>query len=236
MTNIINVVSQFPIPRTYPRLAMDAERVGAIAIHHTAVSPFSDANHVALVFPAAQMSDEDELNHIRVIHLYHKSKGFGGFAYHFIAFPSGRVYLVVPLNQWGSHVFAENDHLYGIVVAGDFTDAIPDIPQQVGVVGAIEHIFAYLGRRVPIRSHWAWGGTACPGARRQQWVPYLIDLVDGEEDEDVLTQEDKDFFIKQNENMMSWADKRAAVTRQVITDQATRTIEEVAKIIRNLSA
>ena len=178
---MIDVTAQFPIPLVWPRLLMDLARVDAIAVHHTAVDP-RGGGEALLLFPAAEMTQEDELNHIRVIHLYHKSKGFGGFAYHFIVFPSGRVYYIVPLTQWGAHVFGENDHLPGIVLAGDFTSTVPGLPQREGAAEAISTVYDALGRRVPIRPHRAWGGTVCPGNTWREWVPRLIELVDKEEE------------------------------------------------------
>ena len=175
MSSITDVIAQFPIPLVWPRLPMDLARVNAIAIHHTAT-----------LYLPPNATEEDELNQIAVIHIYHKSKGFGGFGYHFIAFPSGRVYLVTPLTQWGTHVEDENDHLYGIAVAGTFTDTVPGLLQREGVAEAITAIYATLGRRVPIRPHRAWnppwGGTICPGNTWRDWVPGLIELVDKEED------------------------------------------------------
>ncbi len=173
---MFDVTHRFPIPLVWPRLRMDLARVDAIAIHHTVTFYLS---------PNATV--EDELNQITVIDMYHRSKGFEGFGYHFIAFPSGRAYYVVRLAQWGAHVGGENDHLYGIAVAGDFTDRIPGLPQREGAVGAIAFIYGYLGRRLPIRPHRAWnppwGGTICPGNTWQDWVPGLIELVDGKEDD-----------------------------------------------------
>ena len=166
-----NVTRNYYIPLVWPRLTMDLKRVDAIAIHHTVTFFLS---------PSATV--EEERAHIAMIHRYHLSKGWGGFAYHLISFPSGRIYHVVPLTQWGAHVHAENYHLYGIVVAGDFTSIVPGLPQQQGVAEGIRLAYAALGRQVSIRPHRAWATTACPGATWQQWVPDLTALVEGEED------------------------------------------------------
>ncbi len=170
---VIDVTSHYPIPLVWPRLAMDLKRVDAIAIHHTVTF---------FLKPSATVAEERA--HISMIHAYHKSKGWGGFAYHLISFPSGRVYLVVPLTQWGTHVRGENDHLEAVAVAGDFTDRVPVLAQQRGVAEGIRLVYAALGRQVSIRPHRSWTQTACPGATWQQWVPGLTALVE-EEDEDM---------------------------------------------------
>lgn len=162
-----DVHRDFYIPLVWPRLTMDLKRVDAIAIHHTVTF---------FLKPSATVAEE--MAHIGMIHVYHKSKGWGGFAYHLISFPSGRVYLVVPLTQWGAHVRAENDHLEAIVVAGDFTSVVPTKAQQQGVAEGIRVIYGALGRQVSIRPHRSWGGTACPGDTWQQWVPGLTALVE----------------------------------------------------------
>ncbi len=174
---VIDATAAYPIPLAWPRLAMDLKRVDAIAIHHTVTFFLS---------PSATV--EEEQNHIQMIHWYHLSKGWGGFAYHLISFPSGRVYLVVPLTQWGAHVHAENDHLHAVVVAGDFTDRAPVLAQQQGVAEGIRLIYAALGRQVSIRPHRSWGGTACPGDAWQSWVPGLTALV--EEDAMIMVRAD----------------------------------------------
>jgi len=167
---INDVHADYPMPYVWPRLPLDVNRVDAVVVHHTATF---------FLRPSATIAEE--LAHIDMIHIYHQSKGWGGFAYHFIVFPSGRSYLVVPLTQWGAHVKGENDHLHAVVVAGDFTDVVPVRAQQEGVAEGIRLVYATLGRRVPIRPHRSWTPTSCPGNTWQSWVPGLTALV--EEDE-----------------------------------------------------
>lgn len=172
---VIDVTARFPILREWPRSTMSLNLVDAIVIHHTAGDPREGES---LLLPASEMSMEDELNHIAVIHLYHKSKGFGGFGYHIIVFPSGRAYLVTPLDQWGAHVALQNDHLYGIAFAGSFYDKLPGEPQMAGGREAI----AYIPKELPIRPHLYWGGTACPGR--------LVEVLDQLKEADVATPQE----------------------------------------------
>jgi hypothetical protein len=183
-----DVTALFPIPLVWPRLAMNPDDVDAIVIHHTAIDPRSTEPEVALLFPASEMSEEDELNHIRVIHLYHKSLGWGGFAYHIIAFPSGHSYLVVPLSQWGAHVGGKNDTKYGIVAADDLSEKVPPLPQQYAVVEGIDLIDAHLRRQVYVGPHREFSATSCPGAYWWQWVPQLRILAKEEDNVKELTE------------------------------------------------
>ena len=174
----IDVTAHFPILREWPRSTMSLHLVDTTVIHHTAVDPKSADPEVGLVFPAAKMTAANELNHIAVIHLYHKSRGFGGFGYHLIVFPSGRCYLVTPLDQWGAHVAGQNDHLWGVAFAGDFYDKLPGEPQMAGGREAV----ASTPKEVPIKPHLAYGGTACPGR--------LVEILDQlKEDDDMALQE-----------------------------------------------
>src|SRR3990167_4261700 len=62
------------------------DTVIGIAVHHSVSG--------GLFFTAAQMTVDDELNHLLMIDAYHVSKGWGGFAYHLAAFPSSRCFLI----------------------------------------------------------------------------------------------------------------------------------------------
>ena len=141
---------------------MDWNRVDAIVIHHTAVDPRSPED-VALLLPAAEMAPEDELNHIRVIHLYHKSLGYGGFGYHLIVFPSGRCYYVVDLRLWGAHVGGKNDSKLGVVLAADCRTTRPGDAQFQGVWEAVRFIRDSLTFALRIGPHSEWTNTSCPG-------------------------------------------------------------------------
>lgn len=162
-TFMIDVRAQFPIEPYWPRLAMDWGRVDAIVIHHTAVDPQAGENLEALLLPASEMAPADELNHIRVIHLYHKSIGYGGFGYHLIVFPSGRCYYVVDLRLWGAHVGGMNDTKLAIVLAADCRMMRPRDAQFQGVWEAVNFIRKSLTFALRIGPHSKWTATSCPG-------------------------------------------------------------------------
>lgn len=150
---LTDVTARFAIPRIWPRLAMSVGAVDAIVVHHTVT-----------LYLAKNATVEDELNQIAVIHRYHReSRGFLGFGYHFIVFPSGRAYHVVPLTQMGAHVWWRNDHLWGLAFAGDFTDRLPGEPQIAGGRECVQFCFTAKGAELPIGGHGSYGETTCPG-------------------------------------------------------------------------
>jgi hypothetical protein len=155
------------MPFVWPRLPLDVNRVDAVVIHHTVT-----------FFLSLNATVEEEKAHIQMIHLYHKSIDYIGFAYHFITFPSGRAYLVVPLNQYGTHVLGNNDHLWGIAAAGNFASVLPNDFQRDGVTDCIAACYAYKSRRLPIRPHKAYVSTTCPG----RWYEILNELIPEEDD------------------------------------------------------
>ena len=173
---MIDVTSAYAIPLVWPRRALDLTKVDGIAIHHTVT-----------LYLSVHATEQDERNQISMIHTYHKSRGWGGFAYHIISFPSGRVYLVVPLTQMGTHVRWQNNHLLGIVVAGNFTSIVPGKPQQEGVAEGVRLIYTALRREVYIRPHRTWTATTCPSNTHSLWVPGLMALTK----EDDMTPEDE---------------------------------------------
>lgn len=175
---VIDVTHQFHIPLEYPRLRMQRGRVDGVAVHHTAV-----------LWPRPDATNEEELNHIRAIDRYHREvRGFGGFGYHLIAFPTRRIYLVTPLTQWGAHVYQHNDHLYGIALAGLFPTTVPGNEQLEATAVGINHIFEFLGHEVRISPHRRWGGTSCPGDRWQGWVPTLAGIAEEFRQEDDMDE------------------------------------------------
>lgn len=172
---MIDVRWRFPLEDGYPRLPMYIMGVTVTVIHHTAVDPRGGE---ALLLPAGDMSQEDELAHISVIHLYHKSKGYGGFGYHGITFPGsgdevGRSYYVTPLTRMGAHVGGNNGGKWGWALAGDFRTVLPGDAQIEGVRDVVVNVL-----KKPLEPHSAYGGTTCPGR-----VVEVFDRLEGDMDE-----------------------------------------------------
>ena len=142
-------------------------------------------HHSVTRTPAADWTKAQELavlDRINAYHLephWHNWRGelvsLGGFAYHFAAFPSRRLYLITPLSMRGAHIASHNGHLVAVVLIGTFTTN-PPVPAHLET--ALEARFNIEGwRGLPLewKGHRAWAEpaypTACPGNTHQLWVP-----------------------------------------------------------------
>ena len=150
------------------RYVLDPRDVIGIAIHHSVSG--------GQFFAAGAQDQDDELSHLLMIDQYHASLGWGGFAYHLAAFPSGRWYLCGNLNGARAHVASRNDELVGLVLIGTFTTSPPP-PAQISAARAA---VAYMRRTYPGRAlgpHRLWAlveyPTSCPGDTWLAWVPTL---------------------------------------------------------------
>ncbi len=175
---VIDVTHLFQIPLMWPRERLQVGRVTGIAIHHEAV-----------LWLRPNATVEEEINHLRAIDRYHREvKGFGGFAYHMAAFPTGRIYLVTSLIQMGAHVYQKNDRLYGIMLAGLFSVTVPGEKQLDATSEGIKYLDNFLGRQVEVGPHRKWTDTSCPGDVWEQWVPQL-------RKEDTMTPEERALLL-----------------------------------------
>ena len=107
---MIDLRARYPIPLLWPRLAMAPSIHEANIIHHSVTPTLS-----------AHATEAQEIAWLDIIHSYHISRGMLGIAYHFGAFPSGRVYWLCSLNQWGAGVYKQNNRTYHICLVGDMT-------------------------------------------------------------------------------------------------------------------
>ncbi len=171
---IIDISNRYDIPFKWPRLVFDLGKIDNIAIHHS-VTPT----------PSASMSQADEIKILDAIDRYHRSIGFGGFAYHGAAFPSGRSYKTTRWSQWGAHVGGNNNHLAGLVAIGTYTTTLAPKPVLEGFAELVDAWDKLLKRKVPLRSHGknygGWTYTACPGLINKQ-VSSIRGLIVKEDD------------------------------------------------------
>lgn len=123
-------------------------------------------------FMAGQTTQQDEINHIRMIDQYHVSVDFGGFAYHTCAFPSGRSYQTGDFDGARAHVWGRNHELLGWVLIGNYESQLPSAGGLSAAAECERAFDAYLGRQVPLKGHTDWAlsghGTACPGRVRER--------------------------------------------------------------------
>lgn len=144
-------ISGIVTPNRYIRPITDG-----FALHHTAVHTSAD-------------TEDTELQHIQGINQYHITKGYGGFGYNAIVFPSGRVYTVGICEGARAHVAGHNNHLAGFVLADDLTTN----PVGLGLLlggGRLLKALAVKYGSLSLKGHQEWvtdppQATSCPGNR-----------------------------------------------------------------------
>jgi len=160
------------------RYVLDPAAVIGIAIHHSVSG--------GQFYMAPAPSQDDELSHLIMIDQYHASKGWGGFAYHLAAFPSGRLYLCGNVNGARAHVASRNNELIGLVCIGTFTDVAPPPPLLAAAAAGVAYIWrTYPGRMIGPHREWALPEypTTCPGDVWLSWAPQLAaPPIDGSSD------------------------------------------------------
>src|SRR5688572_5968568 len=84
----------------------DIARVIGIAVHHSVTDPNGPA------VPDEDTTEAQEREHIRAIDRYHASIAYGGFAYHYAVFATGRAYKCGEGQR--AHVEKRNHELRGV--------------------------------------------------------------------------------------------------------------------------
>ena len=130
---VIDLRARYPIPVVWPRLTLIPSMVEAIVIHHSVTPTLS-----------AHATEAQEIAWLDKIDAYHRSKGFGGIAYHLCVFPSGRVYWVSSLRQWGAGVYLKNNRTYHICLVADYTHVEASQQHLVGAAVADDFIDKFL--------------------------------------------------------------------------------------------
>lgn len=135
-------------------------QISRITIHHDGM-PTS--------IGAAKGDAADRLQRIRKVHV--SDNGWADIGYHFAIDPAGRVWEARPLNLQGAHVRDNNEHNIGILVMGNFNDAIPTPAAERALVALIEA--NQLRYRIPVsrvRTHQEINPTECPGRNLQRYM------------------------------------------------------------------
>ncbi|MEE8346571.1 MAG: hypothetical protein V3S20_04395, partial [Dehalococcoidia bacterium] len=150
-------------------------------------------HHSVTRTPAASWTKAQELEVLDAIDRYHRQRhwhdrhgnlvSLGGFAYHFAAFPSRRLYQITPLAMRGAHVASNNGHLVGVVLIGTFTTRAPVLAQLATAVEARFAVEHWRAHPIEWRGHRGWAEpaypTACPGNTHQLWTPGLAAAQEG---------------------------------------------------------
>lgn len=100
---------------------------------------------------------EAERRYMRQIERQHQAQGWATIGYHFVVFPSGRVYRGRRPETGGAHCPGKN-HLPGIALAGNFVSKKPTL-QQVDAVRRLQKML----KKPNLGMHREYYATACPG-------------------------------------------------------------------------
>lgn len=109
------------------------------------------------------LTQTEELQIIVNIDVYHRDvKGWGGFAYHGAAFPSGRAYKTGALTGTRAHVRFHNSTVLGIAYMDDLSNRVATSEGIDAMAEIALDFWRELGAEPPLAPHREWGGTGCP--------------------------------------------------------------------------
>lgn len=142
------------------RKRMLSQLVG-VAVHHDGVL-FEPGDHDY----NGSTLDED-LGRLQAIYAVCLDRGWGGFCYHFVASPNGRLFYTQDVRNFGAHVARRNHELLGVAIMGDYSFHGPPVAAKcaagLGLLAAWHESYRFL----PVMGHSAgapgdWP-TRCPG-------------------------------------------------------------------------
>jgi len=111
----------------------------------------------------------DRLHRIHKVHV--ADNGWADIGYHFAIDPGGRIWEARPISLQGAHVRDNNEQNLGILVMGNFNNAIPTPAAERALVRLIEA--NQLRYRVPVsrvKTHQEINPTECPGHNLQRYM------------------------------------------------------------------
>lgn len=138
-----------------------------VAIHHTVgQTEFPDKN-------ANGTSLDEQIAHVKAINQYHIAQEYGGFGYNAIVFVDGTVMTIGQGAGARAHVAHQNHHLFGIALAGTFTNKEPSLGHILGTARVLAAVQRNYGVSVT-KGHNDWvapehrpqWSTGCPGLAR----------------------------------------------------------------------
>jgi len=136
-------------------------------------------HHTAVLWLRPDATEVEERNHVHVIDQYHHGKGWGGFGYNGIVFPSGRAYFCGDWDGARAHVSSRNHELDGICFAGIF---VGREPTDAAIAGArlLRGLSVEAHGEIPEAGHGAWAlpqfPTGCPGDDYgENWIPRIAE-------------------------------------------------------------
>jgi len=177
---VIDLRDRIPSGYTGRFIIPDLEEVEGIAIHHSVSgwvwNPLTQ-RYTCHWNDAVDVDPRVEVAHLLAIDRWHSppNNDFGGFGYHLAAFASGRWYLCGSLNTVRAHVVDLNSRFNGLVLIGDFSNAVPRESHLEAAREGVAFIRAFHGRTLPVEAHRLIRrqNTTCPGEEYYKWVPGL---------------------------------------------------------------
>ena len=145
---MVNISDKLPKKPGAKYRSRDLSQVRQVVVHHTAG-------------PDTQTPEQIAVYHTSPNHIC--ADGCPGIAYHFIITADSIVYQVNPLEAISYHVSGNNTSSIGVCFIGNYEVNEPTEAQINSFKWLMEHIYAELGRTVPIRKHSEFKATACPG-------------------------------------------------------------------------
>lgn len=138
--------------------------VSRVVLHHDAME-FTD------------LTVRKELERLDAAYEWDKQH-FGGIGYHLYAFPSGHLYWVRPLEQWGAHIAKQNDSSLGICLAGNYVTQEPTQEGLCAVSLALIACWRYAGGLRSFGGHNSFAlagyGTQCPGPNLESQIGTIL--------------------------------------------------------------
>ena len=167
---LVDVRHLFPTDGSAGR-RRDIARVIGVAVHHDGVlmAP-GDRNY------SGGTLDED-IQRLYAIYNRGLQAGWGGFPYHLVASPNGRLFLCLDLSCFGAHVAQRNHELLGVSLMGNFMLEAPSTTQLCAAGLAVAVCWRDPFSPGAVEAHYQWARptwpTSCPGDTWPIWGPRL---------------------------------------------------------------
>lgn len=134
-----------------------ARKASGVSLSHWNQDTITIVHHTASAFTGRTL--DEERNEMRTIQNFHMNqRGWNDIGYHYVIFPSGRVYEGRGRDVVGAHAPGYNTHA-GICFAGNYQEQVP----TPAALRSYDNLRNLLGLRGKEKAHGSVYSTACPG-------------------------------------------------------------------------
>ena len=161
----------------------------------------------------------------KTIDEWHRSRGFVGIGYHYVIRADGSIEQGRPSNKVGAHAQGFNQRSLGVVLAGDFTEAVPSPAQFDALVSLLRSLKGQYPAAQVVR-HRDLMSTSCPGTAFP-WKEFLKRLERGNTMDPITINIGDKVITGQLEGDTTTGPVRAiaeAMGGTVTWDEATKTV------------